>query len=400
MSGTVIKPVKYLSEYATEHPIHGRNDSYKTEQYCDPTYYDEKKKSLDLGFQSLKNINQHENYFSSLRILYLASNALKELPQNLPNLEILHVSDNLLTRVPLYEKLEELYLMNNKVVDLSNYAKSNLKILDCSGNNEFNIDLDLPKLKYLFANNIGLRKMKGDYPNIKILAVGDNKLESIYPIDTLVELSVDHNRLVAIPSMANLLRLFANNNKMTKLGSFPKLKIAHLHFNNLETFYVDSIQKLTINNNPLVKIGFANHLEELDASYTKLKTIPEFPQMKKLIVYQTRLNHIPKMKYVKELHVDFAVYRSIYETLHRSFGSVNFQINQDKLDECVKKLPLRDDQKDLVRTIIMSLHFDKHQREIENLVKMIIDEDQQESLCRLFMNIYYQIIQIHIIMKT
>jgi Leucine-rich repeat (LRR) protein len=400
MAETIIKPVKRLSEYATDHPIHGRNDSYKTEQYCDPTYYDKKNKSLDLGFQSLKNITQHENHFSSLKILYLASNALHDLPNELPNLEILHVPDNELTKIPFYDKLKELYIMNNKILDLQNYNESNLKILDCSGNDGMSIDIYLPKLTYLFANNIGLRNLKGNFPRIKILAVGDNKLESIYPIDTLVELSVDKNRLTSIPSMSNLVRLFADNNKITKLGTFPNLKIANLQFNKLEECYIDTIEKLIINNNPLIKIGFADNLEELDASYTKLKTMAEYPKIKKIIVYQSRLNRIPVTRHIQELHVDFRVYRNLYDTMHRSFATINFQINQSKLDECIKKLPLLDEQKDLVRSIIMSLHFDKHQKEIENLVKMIIDADQQESLCKLFMNIYYQIIQIHVLIKN
>lgn len=393
-----MEKIKLVKHFTEKQRLMAKNDSYHTEEYRDPTYYDKEKKSLDLGFQKIKAISSinKKNHFTNLKILFIASNALTDLPENLDQLEILHCQDNFIQEVPYYPSLKELYAMNNKIPSLNYDDHINLRTLDISGNIDFDLGLSLPNVKQLIANKINLRKMNGNFPNLKVLAIGENKLEKIYPIDSLVELTINHNRLVIIPSFVNLKILIANNNNISKIDILEKLEIAYLNDNQIYHINFPMIKKLIIHHNPLTKIGDSSQLIELDASYTLLTRLPN-SNFDSLIIYQSKIKSLPLNSFffdsLKELHIDYHLYRDCYDFGVKYFKNIELQINRKKMNKCLSKLDLNDKQKDLIKSIIYSLNFNNYLNEIHSITNVREFQNTLES-------IYHKSLQVYITFKS
>ncbi|AEQ33054.1 leucine-rich repeat protein [Megavirus chiliensis] len=320
------------------------NDDIET----DTTYYDEKEKYFDLGYQRLKyiDINIYPE-FTYLKKLFLNNNSLKNLPnpKYLPHLKKLICSNNKLDDIPFYPKIVYLDISYNKITNCKNYNNSKIKYLDCSYNPNFIFDFNLPYCQQLYINDNKLTNINLDLcPNVEILDCSNNLLTKINGGINLIEISIQDNNIDKLPIWSKLLRLMANNNKLLYLDTYPELIYLSASFNNLQLINDQpKLKKIIVNNNHITRLGKMPNLKLIDLSHNLIKTfvVPKYSKYVSIQFNSLDGNQIDNdniFEKLREFQMDFNIYVKIYNICQKYITSINIQINQDRLTKHFKKI--------------------------------------------------------------
>ncbi|XP_077573295.1 PH domain leucine-rich repeat-containing protein phosphatase 1-like isoform X2 [Stigmatopora nigra] len=204
----------------------------------------------------------------TLKSLHAARNELKEVEvQPFPeNLTLLDLSWNKLDAVPdcvcENSRLEVLDINHNSVTELPIWLLSSkcLRKLLVGWNslNQLSESLEISQLEFLELQHNFLMELPSDLfikaQNLRYLNVSANKLK-ILPVPSSSE-----------DKSSNLEELYVTNNCLTDkcvphLAGHGCLRVLHIAYNQLETFIASKLAQL-------------EHLEELDLSGNRLRTVP------------------------------------------------------------------------------------------------------------------------------
>ncbi|TIC06944.1 L domain-like protein [Wallemia mellicola] len=204
-------------------------------------------KSLDIEGNKLEEIDLYDNKISD---------------DNL----ILDLSFNLIRSIKNLEKLplKELYLVQNKIVDISNLNIPTLELLELGGNRIRTIqNLDyLSNLRELWLGKNKITEIANmdNLSNLRILSLQANRISDITGLDGLTnleELYLSHNNLSSLQGLDNLTQLNTLDIAHNKIETISNVK----HLKNLKEFWANS-NKIT-------------SLEEIESEFkdTPLETI-------------------------------------------------------------------------------------------------------------------------------
>jgi Leucine-rich repeat (LRR) protein len=218
----------------------------------------------------------------SLRELNLSNNSLVSLPDEicqLTNLEVLSVESNLLKKLPelgAMRSLTTLVAYDNKIQVAPRNLPASLETIDLSRNDLTSLSgsnvCSIAALKTLdLSSNRLVELPRFRSPRLEELAVADNRLESLSPLEDLPELRVldaSRNALRALPF---------------SIGALSQLCEVHLRNNHLESLPPS--------------LGMCQHLRMLDVSDNKLESVPEelglIPALTHLKLRHNSLNWVP-----------------------------------------------------------------------------------------------------------
>lgn len=316
--------------------------------FIDTSYYDKDDEYFDLGYQLQKKINI-DSYpqFLYLKKLFIDHNKLTFLPDtvNLPNLEYLNCSYNLLTSIPYYPKLTFLNISNNNIITLDKYHKSKITYLDCGYNKGLHLDFKLPYCEHLYTNSNELETINLKlFPNIHFLDCSDNDLHEINGGgDELLEINVQNNKLTSLPECPKLLRLMADRNEIKILRTYPELKSITITFNALKVIYHQpKLKKIIANDNYIEILGEMPKLTIADFSYNQLKSFTTPSRAHYISVQFNPLNNFiinpNSFKHIRELQINFETYSHIYKKYYHKFKFINIQTNGEILKGMLQKL--------------------------------------------------------------
>jgi len=329
--------------------MRARSHKYQNEdaEYVDTTHYDKNTHNLDIGYQRLKKINiKSHPELGNIRSLFIDHNNLTELPspEHMPHLVELSCSNNKLTHIPLYPKLEFLNISHNRITTLDIYHGSKLDYIDCSFNMGFVFTPKLKRCTQLYINDTSLREINLSLlPMLELLDCSNNKLSTIGKHDALLELNIQYNSILDLPIYPKLRILMADNNLMTKLRSYPVLYSVTASYNNLSS--VDSqpkLKKLIATHNTIEKINDLPLLKLMDLSHNKIKEISLSDKIQYASIHFNPIDHLKLgqnvMNTIRELQISFKVYLTIYDTYHKFFKSINIKVSLEKLNDKLQKL--------------------------------------------------------------
>lgn len=217
---------------------------------------------LDLSFNSISYLPGGNGWrnFKSLRDLHLSNNSIIALPDEmglLSSLESLHVEGNVLKKLPDLGGLRQLRTLiayDNKIQVAPRNLPQSLEVIDLSRNDLTSLSGSnvciISSLVTLDLSSNRLTELpRFRSPNLEELAVADNRLESLSPLEDLPQLRV-------LDASRNALRLLPYS-----IGALSQLTEVHLRNNSLETLPPS--------------LGMCQNLRMLDVSDNKLETIPE-----------------------------------------------------------------------------------------------------------------------------
>ncbi len=238
---------------------------------------------LDVSFNALTFVPSGPfRQMKSLRELNLANNSLVSLPDEiaqLASLEVLSVESNLLKKLPelgALRSLTTLVAYDNKLQAAPRNLPSSLETIDLSRNDLTSLSgsnvCSIASLKTLdLSSNRLVELPRFRAPRLEELAVADNRLESLSPLEDLPELRVldaSRNALRALPF---------------SIGALSQLSEVHLRNNYLESLPPS--------------LGMCQHLRMLDVSDNKLESVPEelglIPSLTHLKLRHNSLHWVP-----------------------------------------------------------------------------------------------------------
>jgi len=330
--------------------------SNEDDKYVDSTYYDVQNNSLDVGFQRLK-IFDNKIYPNLLKIksLFVHHNNLNKLPDPilLPHLTQLNCANNNLKSIPFYPKLLFLNISHNKVIELNDYHNSDLDYLDCSFNQNINLNIHLKSCKHLYINDVKLSNLKlSRFQTLHFLDCSNNNLSELDSSDSLIELNVENNHLTRLPSFSELSVLMIDNNFLTHLITYPKLTILNASHNKLiKIGNQPQLTKIIASYNVISSIGHMPNLEIIELDNNRLQQL-DIPNVAKHICIQfnpiVNLNmNRSAFQNIEELQVDYKLYENIYAKCYDNIKMIDIFVCENKIDEKNKKLETIFDAKTL-----------------------------------------------------
>ena len=251
---------------------------------------------LDLSFNQLTSVPVGDfRQLRALRELNLSNNSLVTLPDaivQLAALETLHLEGNLLKRLPELGPLRHLSTLvayDNKLQSAPRNLPASLETVDLSRNDLTSLSgsnvCALPALRTLDLSSNSLQELpRFRSPRLEELAVADNRLESLSPLEDLPELRVldaSRNALRALPfsigALARLTEVHLRNNHLEalppSLGMCQQLRMLDVSDNKLESVpeelgLIPALTHLKLRHNSLTwvsaKLAHLPHLQELD----------------------------------------------------------------------------------------------------------------------------------------
>lgn len=257
-------------------------------------------KNLNLSYNRIKIINN--NFSEKIEEIFIQHNSLLEIPKELPNnLITLVCNNNNLEKIPdtLPIKLEELYIHNNFINYLPDNLPKELLVLSCNGNNITKIPENLPNnLNYLDISYCNLNYIPETLPpNLNNLLISGNKI-----------IKLPDN----LPRTINSLMI--NDNLIT---NFP------LSIINLNLYSYDFTGNTIDITNPIIKIW-----------YERLLNLNETTNINKGNIYIDSQNvHNPSVNNGINKAIRFLCSRNINPD--RKF-IINSLLNNKKIDKIVK----------------------------------------------------------------
>lgn len=196
-----------------------RIEDSKIENY---KYFDLSKLDIDDNqLIKLFELKKIENILKKIEFLDLNHNKLMTLPDlnKYPNIQYLSVAFNKINQHIQDDNLLELTCHNNKIKSV----KSNkLTHLNASHNN---IDLiDVPNINVMIISHNKLSRIPS-YLELKYLECIDNEIYKIKNMINLEELYIGENNVNSISNMPKLKVLNCVGNQLDKINFFPNLKI-------------------------------------------------------------------------------------------------------------------------------------------------------------------------------
>ncbi len=217
------------------------------------------------------------------------------------NLKLLDLSDNnfvnldsVLDKSVRYGKLSEVYLANNKLVDVSGLMRAPaMHLLVLSGNG-----LTTEKIARL-----------ANYPYLMYLSLADNEIDDITVLQNmryLKELRLQNNQISdirALKKLTNLQALYLGNNRINSgvefLTNMPKLEVLYLNNNRLDSINMltglNSLKAINVSGNQLLSLdvleNYASTLEELYAENNSISEFSVVRSMTKLRKLMLAGNH-------------------------------------------------------------------------------------------------------------
>ena len=346
--------------------MHARSHKYPdtTTSYTDTTYYDTTEKYLDIGYQRLK-LFQPKLYpeLAILKKLFIDHNDLETLPnpELVPNLEELMANVNKLKTIPFYPKLTFCNIAHNQITNCQSYHNSNLVHFDCSYNPNFKLNFRLGSCKNLFTNDSDIESIDLSlFPQVEILDCSNNKLQSIGPSDSLVEISLDHNMLRTLPIWPNIHRISANHNLLENIPSYPKLSSLGISHNLLKRVPTEpSLRKLVANNNQIAELGDLPQIILLGLEHNNISSVTLCPNIKYASLQFNPVSDLvlgpDVLKSIKELQVNFNTFEKIYHRYYKFYNAINVETNGEKLESQLKKLGTAFDEK-IISYIFRKFH--------------------------------------------
>ena len=232
------------------------------------------KDSLKILNLSKTNILEIDlTYLNKLEVLDLSNNPIYNL--YIPGyikLKKLNLSNTKLSRLDFFgnqDSVQELFLQNTRIIDISLNNLSNLRILDCSNTEITDINC---------RNCLNIEKIDiSNNSNLKQVYISD--CEKLKYLDCKFCI-IDNLNLINIPS---LLTLTCQKNKLKKLvtSEFKKLQMLNCSNNNFNLIdslilpYKSALKKLICSNCNISNLyfGFQISLKELNCSDNKLSKL-------------------------------------------------------------------------------------------------------------------------------
>ena len=259
----------------------------------------------DCDIKNLNKVITHFQALPALQELYLVNNQLTDVsPLNkLQNLQLLDLSENQLTDVsPLCElqNLQELHLSANHLTDIAPLSKlQNLQRLYINHNQLTDVS-PLAKLKILQELNLAVNELTdisalSKLKNLQELNLNDNQLTNVSPLtklQNLQELDLSANQLTDVSSLIklkNLQQLDISFNSLTDVSALSKLKnLQELNLSGTESTDISpltklqNLQELHLNDNQQIDISPLSKLKNLRQLYLNLTQLTDISLLTKL----------------------------------------------------------------------------------------------------------------------
>ncbi|MCY3411208.1 MAG: leucine-rich repeat protein [Candidatus Heimdallarchaeota archaeon] len=221
-----------------------------------------------------------------LKRLIIRGNKLRRLPadlfQDMPQLEVIDLSENLLIECPEFSHLKGLKSMNlmgNKLSSINTIENYNLEYFNCTRNNLKSLPDDMfVRASHLYEINCSSNSLV-TFPDLK-----NNS--------NLVKIDISHNKIENLPIVATckqLKYLLANDNNIAE--------ITVSHFGHLS-----NLVRINLSHNIIRKIGKVftqlEKLEWLELEYNLITEIDEYAfsdlsSLIKLNLKKNLLDHLP-----------------------------------------------------------------------------------------------------------
>lgn len=234
--------------------------------------------TLDLRGNAIHSLPDNFHELMSLKILLLGDNQLMNLPQQLPNLVQIDLSNNCFSEPQValshLKQLHKLNFSSNRLKNLPNWSFPALKELNLEGNNFADFCLQqahYPKLEklHLAKNRLLEFDIQGTFPHLDTLDLSRNKLKRL----------PDH------------------------FADIPFLRALHLGNNQISTLPPSLAQCLWLKEFDLAKNGCSelppyfsvlDRLEEINLEHNAFKQWPHLPpKLRKLNLKQNHLTTVP-----------------------------------------------------------------------------------------------------------
>lgn len=298
-----------------------REDLDETE-FINNTYYSEREKILDIGYQQLRWFNANKYHsLTNIEKLLIDGNQLTELPgaDLLPNLVFLSCKSNRLQYIPYYPNLTYLNISHNPITNIANYNQAGLITLDCNYIKNIDLNIYLPKCETIYVSSCELIKFNIKYfQSIKILDCSNNKINELHECDTLIELSIENNKIYNIPRMKNLKRLFAKNNLLTSLPTLENAEYISIVRNNVSNIDPQpKLRELLASKNVIENLPLLPQLTSIDISHNLLKYyhITNGIKHARLHFNDVTIKLPSAYDVIKELQLDFNTYQKIHDNM-------------------------------------------------------------------------------------
>lgn len=272
---------------------------------------------------NLESLNITGNFISDLSILpkslrklfYNESfDAIKVLDIDLPNLELLDLSYNNITRIErVPSNLKSLILIGSEKLEYIDKLPDSLEILDLSHSSISSIQIP-PKLKKLRIVSCMLENIDFIKPsdNLEELYCGGNLLSKIEALPLMLKtLNCSKNTLKTLPELpTGLLSLDYSNNKIDRLIELPE-KLVYLNTSNNKINAIPvlppKLTKLICNNCSLITLPhLPSTLTYLSCKKNKIKKIESLPsKLATLLVGDNPISDFESLpRSLDVLHID------------------------------------------------------------------------------------------------
>lgn len=244
---------------------------------------------------SVRELMQLDLYSLSLCNCNISDSDLNNLSIGENGITSLKLNDNAITDLsvllPLSETLDELYIDNNPISDLSNIESFNLKTLSVknlglSDVSEIASLIEIREL-YIDSNNINSLESLAACENLRIISVNNNSISDFKGLEHSLELAevyAESNQINSLTGLDNATVLaFVNlsNNAIQDISILAKSKetLTNLYVNNNQITDIDALKgcvnlkELYINNNLIISLeplADCTKLEELSAENNSL----------------------------------------------------------------------------------------------------------------------------------
>lgn len=247
--------------------------------------------SLDLSHLGLTSLPQK---LPNVKYLFLSDNRLTSVYDlsRLTRLTVVDMSSNKLTTLPnLPSGLVELSCRNNQISCIATLMKTGVKRIDVSFNQLTIVPL-IARLEDLRCDNNLIKKIK-PIVGLKSLKANNNRLTDVSHLPSLVFLHIDHNQLTSIRSMPRLVDLYASNNLITDLNDLPRLQLVQIKHNRIRRLCrLPSVEVMYVDHNMIDRLGDYPNLLTLSANHNSIRSTGAMPRLESMHINFNRLDKL------------------------------------------------------------------------------------------------------------